>query len=278
MKAVRKPHKGIWGLFVVVALAAGAWLLPTVSVSATVTSTPSDGRATFHGGNATTCADAGFPGDVFLGSGDNPASGTTNADAFFSGTVSDHTGGGQQLNVSVVAPGGVIDAIVVKGGDAYNQYDSIVSDMIAPLNGGGQVPAISHWFLCYHTQESGTGSLKITKTVLPFTVGGTPLTPIPTSFTAHVVCNDGTDKSVTFDPATPATVTGIVEGSVCVVTETTVLPAGSGTPVYALTTASTTGVTIVKDTVVTVGITNDFRTISVSPEVVAVVVQPTFTG
>ena len=57
----------------------------------------------------------------------------------------------------------------------------VFSDMIAPKNNGGNVPQISHWFLCYHTEESGSGSLKITKTVVPFAGTGTPLAPIPTT-------------------------------------------------------------------------------------------------
>jgi hypothetical protein len=37
--------------------------------------------------------------------------------------------------------------------------------MIAPLNNGGNVPAISHWFLCYHgTATPTTTTTKATTT------------------------------------------------------------------------------------------------------------------
>jgi hypothetical protein len=119
---------------------------------------PSDPRATFHdAANATTCADVGFPSSTILGSGGSPqANGTVTADANYSVTISAYTGvnagaDSQKINVAILKSGFVIDAIVVKAGNGYNQYPSIVSDMIAPLNNGGNVPGISHWFLCYHT-------------------------------------------------------------------------------------------------------------------------------
>jgi len=102
---------------------------------------PSDDRATFHEGNATTCSDVGFPNDTILFvNGANDGS-----DANVSGTVGD---GGTTLNVTNI--GGVeIHAIVVKGGDGYNVYSTNVPDMISPSVGAGQIPQISHWFVCY---------------------------------------------------------------------------------------------------------------------------------
>jgi hypothetical protein len=50
----------------------------------------------------------------------------------------------------------VIDVIVVKGADGYNIYeadDAPFTDLRAPTNNGGQIPAISHWFICFHTEE-----------------------------------------------------------------------------------------------------------------------------
>jgi hypothetical protein len=262
-------------------IAAGAaWLLP---FGAAVADQASDARATFHdAANVTTCAQVGFPNDIILGSGGDPQqTGTVTADSFFSVTISaftgpDAAGDAQKINVQQLQVGAVIDAVIVKGGNGYNQYPGNFSDMIAPKNNGGNVPMISHWFLCYHTTEAGVGSLQVTKTVVPFTGTGTPLSPIPTTFSVHVVCNDGTDTTVQVAPGSPATVSNIVEGSVCVVTETTVLPLGSGTPVYNPPTAATTGVTIVTNQTVTVGITNNFVDVQVAAEAVAV--QPAFTG
>jgi hypothetical protein len=145
-----------------------AWALPLVVMVALCTAviapsasadTASDPRATFHdAANATTCAEVGFPNDTILGSGGGPqANGTVTADANFSVTVSAYTGANagedsQKINVTALTSGFVIDAVIVKGGNGYNQYSSAVADMIAPLNNGGNVPNISHWFLCYHAE------------------------------------------------------------------------------------------------------------------------------
>jgi hypothetical protein len=121
-------------------LAAVVALLVALAIPAAGDS-PSDPRAAFHEGNATTCADVGFPNDTIL-SVDGAFNGS---DANVSGTVS---GNGTILNL--VNNGGVtIDAIVVKGGNGYNVYSDIVPDMISPLNNGMNIPTISHWFVCY---------------------------------------------------------------------------------------------------------------------------------
>src|SRR5436189_265862 len=78
-----------------------------------------------------------------------------------SGTI--HPGQGEELNVTVTNPDVVVDAVVVKGGNGYNVYPNPSAPppilppalpppqhYIAPLNGGGNVPALSHWFVCYH--------------------------------------------------------------------------------------------------------------------------------
>jgi hypothetical protein len=121
---------------------------------------PSDPRATFHEGNASTCADVGFPGSQILGSGGQPqATGTVTQtpDGSIVVTVSAHSGGGQELNIAFDPSSGlVIDTIIVKGGSAYNQYPGTVLDqLIAPFVGAtNNVPEISHWFLCYHQGEA----------------------------------------------------------------------------------------------------------------------------
>jgi len=103
---------------------------------------PSDNQAQFFGGNATTCADIG------LGS-----STETTGDANVQATVSVHQPQGEELNV-VLGPNVVIDGILVKGGNGYNVYSSAVASMIPPLNNGGQIPAISHFVICYHLGET----------------------------------------------------------------------------------------------------------------------------
>jgi hypothetical protein len=285
MRSLRKPGISVLGLCSIIVAAGAAWLVPFGSAVADQVSDP---RADFHdAANVTTCAQVGFTGDTILGSsGNSQSNGTVTSDSFFSVTISAFTGpdaadDAQKINVQQLQVGAVIDAVIVKGGNGYNQYPGNFTDMIAPKNNGGNVPQISHWFLCYHTTEAGVGSLQVTKTVVPFTGTGTPVAPIPTTFSVHVVCNDGTNTTVQVAPGSPATINNIVEGSVCVVTETTVLPPGSGTPVYNPPTAATTGVTIAANQTVSVGITNNFANVQVEAETVVatpVVVQPAFTG
>jgi hypothetical protein len=145
---------------------------------------PDDPRAELHEGNATTCAQVGFAGDQILGSGGNPqASGTVTQtpDGSIVVTISDHTGGGQEINV-VLDPnsGVVIDTIIVKGGNAYNQYPGTVLDhLIAPFVGNNEIPNISHWFLCYHQGTPPT-------TAPPTTAPTTTAAPRPAGRTGPV--------------------------------------------------------------------------------------------
>ena len=115
-------------------------------------------------------------------------------------------GQGQELNVTItpagVTAGVVIDAVIVKGGDGYNVYSNPAflpptlgppQHYISPLTGRlgfGNVPNISHWFICYRlVTPPPSGSLTVRKTVIePI---GIPVTPLPTSYTALVNCNDG---------------------------------------------------------------------------------------
>ena len=80
-----------------------------------------------------------------------------------SGTVAENAGAvqpgkGQEVNVTILGDNVVIDAVVVKGGNGYNVYEDPTflppalqppQHYISPFNNGGNIPAISHWFLCY---------------------------------------------------------------------------------------------------------------------------------
>jgi hypothetical protein len=118
---------------------------------------PSDPRASFFEGNVTSCADpnVGFPNSI-----------QTEGDEHVDATVTDHDPEGQELNVTIDA-GFTIDAVVVKGGNAYNVYFGNFPDMIAPLVGQGNVPNISHFFVCYH---EGVPETTTTTTTLAPTV------------------------------------------------------------------------------------------------------------
>ena len=221
-------------------LAAGS-LSAQGGVSAQASSAASDSRATFSSGNATTCAGVGLSGTQ-ADTADNPSNGSTNVGpGLFTLTVASYTnadiqspfqiqnggtpaGDAQMVQISNVAAGVTINGVVVKGGNGFNLYTSVSGvNMIAPLNGGGNVPALSHAFVCY-TGTAATGSLTVTKTV-----SGTP--PAGSTFTVSVACPasgtplSGFPKTLTFDSTGSLTsgtlpITGIPAGTQCSVTET----------------------------------------------------------
>jgi hypothetical protein len=237
---------------------------------------PSDSRATFFLGNVTACAQVNLPNSIQMGSTSN----TSASDANVTGTVKTNAGTiqpgvGQEVNVAINAAASVtIDAVVVKASNGYNVYSNPTvlpptlppdQHYISPLTGtGANVPAISHWFVCYHlTTPPPAGSLIVTKTVIP--PDGTPVTQLPTTYTAVVNCTDPDFENITVTfgagggVGTPA-LTGIPTGTVCTVVENTVgLPPGTGVG-YEPPGAETNppGVTISATAAVEVNITNDF--------------------
>ena len=237
-------------------------------------SSASDPRAAFNSGNAVTCAQVGFAGANQLGAQGN----ATASDGNVTGTPAPNAGSiqpgtGEELNVTLLNPNAVIDAVVVKGGNGYNVYSNATflpptlpppQHYISPFNGGGNVPALSHWFVCYHlTTPPPSGSLTVRKTVI--SPSAPPSTPLPTTFTAIVNCNDGihTNVPVTFGVgggrAAGPTIDPIAPGTMCTVVEdTTSLPPGT-VVTYDPTGANTPpGVTIGTGAGVVVTITNDF--------------------
>ena len=126
------------------------WLVGSATASQD-TPPSGDDRATSVSGNAVTCADVGFAGDTQLG-----ADNTSGA----SGNGFTVTSDGQYLTLTTIPAGTTIDTLIVKGGDAYNQYASGsltqgAQGFHAPLVGGDQnVPTISHWFLCYKPADN----------------------------------------------------------------------------------------------------------------------------
>ena len=96
--------------------------------------------------NVKTCAAAGLSGSVLFGSApdypQNPAAG--------SGTVS---GDGQFVDVTI-NEGFTASGIVVKGGPNTYVYDGpfvgevTIEDLRSPNNEAGNIPEISHWFVC----------------------------------------------------------------------------------------------------------------------------------
>src|SRR5690348_9478024 len=133
-----------------VALAAGITAGLTAGAGAAPNPSPSDNRATMVVGNVTTCAGAGFDGDIQVGSSSN----TNASDANVSGVVKTNAGStqpgvGEEVDISLLTGTVVVDAVVVKGGPAYNVYSNsavlppaLAPDQhyISPLNPGGNVP------------------------------------------------------------------------------------------------------------------------------------------
>lgn len=120
--------------------AATAALMAAAPV-ASAAETP-DERAVAHDKNATSCDEVGFAGTL-LDPSDLTASKVESQERY--------------LTIRAVSDGITITGIVVKGGDGYNVYvpgerglaeQPPWEHLRAPLNGGGKVPAISHWFAC----------------------------------------------------------------------------------------------------------------------------------
>jgi len=302
----RSLRARVFGSVGALALAAGITAGLTTGASAAPNPQPSDSRATMVAGNVTTCAGAGFSGDIQVGSSSN----SNASDANVSGVVKTNAGTtqpgvGQEVDITLLNGSVVIDAVIVKGGPAYNVYSNSAvlppalgpdQHYISPLNPGGNVPTISHWFVCYSLEAPAAGSLQVSKVVAA--PDGTPVTPLPTSFTALVTCDDkaNTTSTVTFGAgggigvASPP-LTGLPIGTVCTVVEQNTGSFPVGTIVtYDPADAATDGVTIPDSEVgVTVQITNDFSGVEILPETVvtppatptpaaAVVAPATFTG
>jgi len=262
-------------------------------------------------GNVTTCAGAGFGDSIQVGSSSNGNA----SDANVSGIVKTNAGTtqpgvGQEVDITLLTGTVVVDAVVVKGGPAYNVYSNPAvlppalgpdQHYISPLNPGGNVPTISHWFVCYHLgAPPEAGSLVLSKVV--GAPDGTPITPLPGSFTATVTCTPPADltaaaplvSTVTFGAgggigvAVPA-LDNLDIGTVCVVDEDTTGFDPATVVTYDPAIAHTTGVEIPdSDVGVSVQITNDFSgvPVEVSPADVvqppvpaaAVAAAPAFTG
>src|SRR3954451_12233157 len=80
---------------------------------------------TSYSGNVTTCAPVGLPNDQLIGGN----TGSYTADGW------DIQSDGTDLTVNTIPDGSQIDALVVKGGDGYNLFDSSFFDQELPIGG-----------------------------------------------------------------------------------------------------------------------------------------------
>jgi hypothetical protein len=121
------------------------------------------------------------------------------------------------------------------------------------------------------------GSLAVTKVVVPPAVN--PTGDLPSGFTVHVECDDGTSVDVTFPAGggagSPAQIDDIEAGSECTVVETGTEAFPPDTIVsYSPAAADTTGVLVNENETTNVEVTNTFA--SLLSELVEV--PPNFTG
>ncbi len=143
----------------------------------------------YEGDNATTCAQVNLDdSDQYDGST------TTGVDvtSLFTATVTDD----RYVTISAVAAGVTFQAVVVKGGNNYNVYNPPVANMQAPLNGGENVPALSHWFACYtYDPPETTPPTEAPTTAAPTTAAPTTAAPTTAAPTTQVAAAGPTTTS-----------------------------------------------------------------------------------
>lgn len=119
-------------------LAAGAAAIVVAATASAAAGEPVDDPQEFSG-NVTTCEDVEAVGVDW--------DETTQLDeTIVEGTISND---GTVLNVELLNDDWIIVGVIVKGGPNYNVYvEPPFENMVSPLNGGGNIPQISHWFAC----------------------------------------------------------------------------------------------------------------------------------
>ena len=140
---------------------------------------------------------------------------------------------GQILTITAVDPAFTVIGIFVKGGDDTNLYVPGMRglptappwvNLISPLNNGGQIPAISHWFACATpTTTTTTTTTSTTTTTVPATTTTTtqpetttttqPETttttqPETTTTQADTTTTQPETTTTTTEPGTTTTTTG----------------------------------------------------------------------
>jgi LPXTG-motif cell wall-anchored protein len=152
-------------------------------------------------GNVTTCAQVGLGGSTQYEG--NITTGVTDMGPFTATIVNN-----RYVTLSDFAVGLVFQAVVVKGGDGYHVYNPPVASMESPLNNGGNVPELSHWFVCY-TYNPPTSTTAAPTTAAPTTAAPTtaaPTTAAPTT-AAPTTAAPTTAAPTTAAPTTAAPTT-----------------------------------------------------------------------
>jgi len=164
--------------------------------------------------NATTCAGVGYPNSLQY---DGSTTSSVYVGPLFTATVTSD----QFVTISAVAAGVTFQAIVVKGGDGYHVYNPPVANMQSPLNGGGNVPALSHWYACYTYVPPVTTTTTVAPTTT--TMAPTTTTMAPTTTTIAPTTTTIAPTTTTIAPTT-TTIAPTTTTTVAPTTTTTVAP------------------------------------------------------
>lgn len=173
-----------------------------------------DPRATAHDGNATTCADAGLTGED-----------VTEHVTYERGKPNED----QYLDITAVDDGVEVTGIVVKGSNGYNVYipgekglgeTPPWEDLRSPLTDSGNLPQISHWYVCgSYTPPTSTTTDTTTTT-----------TDTTTTTTSETSATETTTAPSTSEETTTGT-SGVTTSSVVASSTTDVVaPTSSSVP------------------------------------------------
>jgi len=183
-----------------------------------------DPRATAYDGNAKTCADAGLSGDrIVQVDGENDYG--TDLITYQGGALN----GDQYLDITAVDDGVEVTGIVVKGSNGYNVYVPGAKDLgetppwedlRSPLTDSGNVPQISHWYVCgSYTPPTSTTTTTDTTT-----------TTETTTTTSETSATETTTASSTSEETTTETSGGTTSSVVASSTTDVVAPTSSSVP------------------------------------------------
>ncbi|MEU6642213.1 hypothetical protein ABZ863_06645 [Saccharomonospora sp. NPDC046836] len=211
--------------FAVAAMTFG--LLAGTAGLASATGSKEDPRAEITPGNATTCADAGLAGTLLEKGVDF---------TFVKGGQED-----QFVTIETVAAGVTVSGIVVKGGPAYNIYvpgerglavTPPWEKLRSPLNRGGNIPVISHWYVCGDKTPTTTTTTTDTETTETTTEPPQPSEGTETTESTETSDTTTSESTTGSEPTTsesgPATRTSGIDGAVTTTTTSAaaVSPAG----------------------------------------------------
>jgi hypothetical protein len=150
---------------------------------------------TAHSGNVTE-KDNGCPdGDIVIVVDGSKASGSA-------GGVTIDVTYNDDNSLDFSATGGLVDIAYVKGGDNYNEYDynpAVASDtnLVSPLNGGNQVPTVSHSVYCVQQTTTTTTTTSKTSTSSTSTCGCTTTSTTSTSTSETSSVSETTETTAT---------------------------------------------------------------------------------